>query len=161
MLELPPQNMPLFLSFEDAFEAVQSHAREQWYAAVRCRPSNYRNGIPRSSACGGHVYESAAAGLRKTQCPFRLKVVQLLAEANRCKVVVMCGAHNHEPSPPSSFPEHRHLSPRQQSMVERMSRNAGMTARQVVLALKSRDPPTLANEQGMANVWLRRRQRLG
>lgn len=141
----PPIHLNAFPTFEDAFDALNSFTRTQGYALVRYKPSNYRRGAPCHwdlvCARGGRKYESASRGLRKTrtrktECSFRLKVVQYATEADCWRVTVMCDRHNHEPSQPEAFSDSRDYIAQAGST----SRNAGITDQ----CRRVRDPRVMA-----------------
>ncbi|KAH6985376.1 hypothetical protein EDB80DRAFT_224289 [Ilyonectria destructans] len=56
-----------YATHEDAFAAMQADGREQGYAVVYSRPSNYKDGKPRRHelicACGGRPFISRSTGL--------------------------------------------------------------------------------------------------
>ncbi|KAM4067067.1 MULE transposase [Hirsutella rhossiliensis] len=139
----PPNNMPLFETFDDAFDELQRHARCQGYAIVKFKPSNYEHGLPRRydivCACGGREY-------KRTSCPFRVKVVRLKLEGDLWRISA---------NRAGAFPEYRRLHPHQLQQVKDLSRDAGLTARQILLALRAKSPRLLATEQDIANICAR------
>ncbi|KPM44427.1 hypothetical protein AK830_g2121 [Neonectria ditissima] len=164
----PPDFLEGFVSQEVAFEVIQEWARGQGYAVVRSKPSNYSNGIPRRMdvvcACGGLPYNKNSLGIRKsssrkTNCPFKLKLVQRRNLGDMWYMTLMCGTHNHDPSRPSAFPEHRRLTQRHIREIEAQTRDTGASARAIREALEADEPDLFVTERDVWNVQQRLQQK--
>ncbi|KAL7807507.1 hypothetical protein V8C44DRAFT_186290 [Trichoderma aethiopicum] len=159
----PPPTDKRFTTADEAFKALQAHARDQGYAVVKTRPSDYHNGKPRrydiSCVCGNGKYKSEAAGLRKsttkrTGCPFKMKMVQR-KDANDLWVLgILCGSHNHGANPAISFPEHRRaaLTPEQKNVLKALLNHSKLTIKMIGEIVKLQFPDILLTEKDISNL---------
>ncbi|KAH7112219.1 hypothetical protein B0J13DRAFT_413143, partial [Dactylonectria estremocensis] len=162
----PPAPQESFATWEDAFQYAQNHAKRHGYAVVKKRSSNRENGVPRrqdlSCACSGSFTDKSTGkregSSRKTECPFKLKIVQRKVLGDRWFLDVMCGNHNHLSDHPDAFPEHRKLTPRELDEVHLQSEEMNFTARSVLLSLRANNPNTLVTEQDIYNIQSAQRE---
>ncbi|KAJ4188544.1 hypothetical protein NW759_016824 [Fusarium solani] len=156
----PPSPTESFATWEEAFEYVQSHAKRHHYAMVKKRSANYKNGVPRrhdfQCACSGtHVERSSGLRYtvsRKTDCPFKLKIVQLGEFEGRWFIDIMYSEHNHMSDHPSAFPEHRNITEDEREEIRLQTDETNFTARAILLSLRAKNPETLITEQDICNV---------
>ncbi|EAQ91972.1 hypothetical protein CHGG_00207 [Chaetomium globosum CBS 148.51] len=115
-LEAPTVPADGFESFDVLYAHVNPSAKEQGYAIVKVRCSDYKNGAPRrydlSCVHGANKKETRGVGLRdtstiKTSCPWRAKAVQRVLAGDRWIFEVMVNQHNHEAQDPVAYPSHR------------------------------------------------------
>lgn len=161
----PPDFPEPFPTHEGAFSALQQWARDHGYAVSRHKPSNYANGLPRRyeivCAFGGTPYTSKSNGIRKsttrkTNCPFKVKLVQQRALGDLWAMTVMCGHHNHGPNDPVTFREHSRGRGQHVRDVEAQSREAGATGRGIRTSLQANNPGLLVTERDVWNARSRR-----
>jgi len=159
----PPPIDKLFMTAEEAFQALQDHAREEGYALVRTRSTSYQNNLPRrydiSCVCGNGEYKPKAAGIRKsktkrTGCPFKMKIVQRKDSGDRWKTGILCGDHNHASGLAVNFPEHRRaaLTKEQRNNIEVLLENTSLTARAINEIMKKQHPTILLTEKDIWNI---------
>ncbi|KAB5557883.1 hypothetical protein GE09DRAFT_92069 [Coniochaeta sp. 2T2.1] len=95
----------IYESFEDLLKTVQAAAKDQGFAIVKLRASNYRNNKATryDLVCdrGGVKYNSTAKkrnpSTRKIDCPWKAKAVCEVQLNNQWRFSVQEANHNHEP----------------------------------------------------------------
>ncbi|KAH0489392.1 hypothetical protein TgHK011_009824 [Trichoderma gracile] len=159
----PPPTDKRFTSADEAFKALQAHARDQGYAVVKTRPSDYRDGKPRrydvACVCGNGKYKSEAAGLRKTRtkrtgCPFKMKMVQRKDADDLWVIGILCGSHNHDANPAINFPEHRRgaLTVEQKNVIRALLNHSKLTIKIISEVVKLQFPDILLTEKDISNL---------
>ena len=116
----PPENLPIegFEALDSLLSFVNASAKQQGYAIVKQRSTNYKDGVPRrvDLVCefGGTPKPHRGTGLRnastrKTECPWKAKaLLRAGTDPKRWFFELQDAAHNHEPSAhPSVHPTHR------------------------------------------------------
>ncbi|KAK0766596.1 hypothetical protein N5P37_000321 [Trichoderma harzianum] len=162
----PPPTDKHFATSDEAFTALQAHARNEGFAMVKKRPSCYEDGKPRryDIACvrGNGAYKPKSAGLRKsttkrTGCPFKMKIVQRKDSDDLWVPGILCGEHNHEPDLPIAFPEHRRgaLTDAQKTIIRALLHHSNLSARGIIEVLKHQYPDVLLTEK---DIWNLRRE---
>lgn len=159
----PPPTNKFFTSVDEAFKALQEHAREEGYALVKKRPSSYENNLPRrydiACVCGNGEYKSKASGLRKsktkrTGCPFKMKIVQRKDSGDQWVPGLICSDHNHAPNLAVSFPVHRRaaLTEEQRHNIEVLLEKTKLSARAINELMKKQYPDILLTEKDIWNI---------
>ncbi|KAL7926963.1 hypothetical protein ACQKWADRAFT_279143 [Trichoderma austrokoningii] len=159
----PPPTDKVFTSADEAFQALQDHARGEGYAIVKKRPTSYANNMPRrydiACVCGNGEYKSQAAGLRKsrtkrTSCPFKMKIVQRKDTGDQWVPGVLCGDHNHAPNLAVDFPVHRRaaLTEEQKHNIGVLLEQTRLSARAIIELLKKQYPEILLTEKDVWNM---------
>ncbi|ETS07133.1 hypothetical protein M419DRAFT_67446 [Trichoderma reesei RUT C-30] len=159
----PPPTDKRFASAEEAFKALQAHARDQGYAVVKTRPSDYKDGKPRrydiACVCGNGKYKSGAAGLRKsgtkrTGCPFKMKIVRRKDADDLWVPGILCGSHNHDANSAINFPEHRRgaLTVEQTNVLRALLGHSKLTIKTIGEIIKLQFPDILLTEKDISNL---------
>lgn len=113
---LRPPHLPApYTTFKEGFEAIQSFAFHEGYAVTAYASSNADKDGPRRfdiQCARSGINRSTSKGIRKswsrrTGCPFRMKITRRKELDNMWLAHVIRGEHNHPPSEPKFFPEHR------------------------------------------------------
>ncbi|OTA05150.1 hypothetical protein A9Z42_0057830 [Trichoderma parareesei] len=132
----PPPTDKRFTSADEAFKALQAHARDQGYAVVETRPSDYKDGKPRR-------YDIAC-----------MKIVQRKDADDLWVPGILCDSHNHDASSAISFPEHRRgaLTVEQTKVLRALLGHSKLTLKTIGEIIKLQFPDILLTEKDISNL---------
>lgn len=128
---LRPPHLPApYSTFKEGFEAIQSFAFHEGYAVTAYASSNADKDGPRRfdiQCARSGINRSTSKGIRKswsrrTGCPFRMKITRRKELNNMWQAHVIRPEHNHLPSEPKFFPEHRARAKEMEKLEERRRR---------------------------------------
>jgi hypothetical protein len=149
--DIPPPLDSLYASFEEAFDALKSHGKENGYGFLRQRAWPHNSDIKTRyyyhCDCSRN-YQSKATTLstktRTTGCPFRLVIFKNKND-DQWKLEVKEKHHNHPRSlNPSAHNVYRKRTSAQKDTIESMT-HAGVRPMQIMAAVQKEDPDTLVS----------------
>ncbi|KAL7964306.1 hypothetical protein HDV63DRAFT_398684 [Trichoderma sp. SZMC 28014] len=141
----PPPTDKLFTSADEAFQALQDHAREEAYAIVKKRPSSYENNLP---------------GRYDISC---MKIVQRKDTGDQWVPGILCPDHNHAPLLAVNFPINRRaaLTEEQKHNIEVLLEKTKLSARAIIELMKKQYPDILLTEKDVWNIRQKKKKWIG